>query len=241
MLSGDMGSRNFLLVAIIVLSGGFANGFHSISFSSNSGRFVQWVFADNTINNQTSTSNINCDSTSSCITNPSQRSFIGGGDENKIDQLIDLQNNHCTGSSTCDLTGNEQASISQSNEGEIFDGGTGNVNTQTSHSDADSNNVNKIFQRQSELNKQCDGKSNCSGEAVAQASVGKSFGGFIFSFGNDSKNTETILKSKSSNDNSLSQNDNQHIEGCPGTDCSNFVSNIQGLSTAFSGIIFDGG
>ena len=63
---------------------------------------IQLVFADNIINNQRSTSNTGCDSTSTCTTDVSQSAVIGGGDENRISQDLSLENNNCTDSSQCD-------------------------------------------------------------------------------------------------------------------------------------------
>lgn len=232
--------RNLLLVSIIVLVGGFAYGLISIGSFSNSERSIQSVFADNTINNQTSAGNTDCDTTSSCTTNPSQSAVVAGGDENKLDQHMALQNDRCSGSTTCDLIGNQQASISETFDGVISDDGKNNVNTQESQRNDDSNN-NLISQDGSQRNKQCDEKSNCSGEANIQAFVGLISDGDILSLGNDSKNTQTVSKSRSSNDNSMSQMDSQSIKGCPGMDCSNTISNIQSLGSTSSGTLFDTG
>ena len=234
--------RYLLLVSIIVLVSGLAYGFFSTGPFLNTEPSIQSVFADNTINNQTSASNTDCDTTSSCTTSPSQSAVIAGGDENKIDQHMSLDNDHCTGSSSCELIGNQQASISETINGEISDGGINNENTQDIQRNDESNN-NIISQDGSQLNKRCDENSNCEGTTNSRSFVGRIQEGFIDSLGNDSKNTQTVSKSKSGSDNRLSQLDNQVIEDCPATNCSNSVAAFseQNIGFTFGGVIGDFG
>ena len=111
-----MAVRFFSILIILVLSGGLANGINSLNYVSPIGIKFQTVFAANTISNQTSTTNIDCDPSSTCSQSNFQLGATSSGDRNSIRQNTIQENLHCHNSSICEEDEQKLATIGETSQ-----------------------------------------------------------------------------------------------------------------------------
>lgn len=222
---------------IISLSTGLVNT--STYVNRNSIPFVlgQVAHAANELT-QTSTEVNNCDPSSSCTTTPEQTTTIEVGNGNQISQDIILRNLHCTNFSTCDLVGNERVNLGETGGGIIFDEGTNNINSQVALNDANSVNNNDISQQTKGENNDCHDNADCISETEVTSSVGRNLNGIIFNpvTSSDNTNTQLNIASGSSNDNDISQTQEQNNKFC-NAECINSVRDIQNIGFMLGEII----
>ncbi len=202
---------------------------------------LQPAYATNTIENHTSSSNLNCNPSSSCSTTATQSGTIGSGDGNLIDQDILQENRQCTGSGAfCNLIGDQRGSIGESSNGVIIDTGTNNVNSQSNTDDGRSASENTIGQQKTQKNEQCQQVATCQTTDVSVTSIGKRSTSDILNFANDNTNIEKARAESSSNHDLVSQIDEQNNKLCLGFSiCTNSILDNLGVGGIQNGAILN--
>jgi hypothetical protein len=191
-----------LLLILVILSGGLVNALLSFSSVSISSSIVQFAFAANTINNQTSTSNVDCDATSSCNTSPSQTASVSGGNGNTIVQELSQVNDHCLEQTICNDLGEQSQRIAESTSAEIIDEGQNNHNVQINVNGIESNNDNSGSQHTREENHDCQNEAFCSNEVLI----------FDFDTGNIGSSTATSIENDANSNNNTNIQNNVNIK-----------------------------
>ena len=235
-------------VAVIIATI-FSNMFANIGVTSNSQNYgmpiIQTANAANIINNQNTSTNVNCDNTSSCGTSPAntQTGSVGsGGDGNEINQNLVQRNEQCTDFSACQSSGTQQAGIVNNFDGFVIDAGSGNTNTQINSNDNEVGNENRIDHQLKQENSQCSHFTGCHNDGFVSSDIGDNRGAGLFITGNGNNNTQLNQGEGDRNSNVVGLNFEQKNKACQDfTDCGNNVGSSLDIGSIFGGGISDSG
>lgn len=205
----------FFTLFITILSAGLANTLSSLNQTPVIGFNFQPVSAANTISNQTTTTNLDCDSTSTCSQDNFQLATISSGDRNSISQKTSQGNLHCHNVSVCNEESVYTADIGAKQSADILAAGNNNEIHDQISDDANSINQNTINQQLDQKNQNCQGITSCQQYETRFTDIGASGNGVIFlTISNNNNITKSISNTDSGNKNNVGTQVLQTNNGC---------------------------